>query len=144
VRRVGASKGGTRRLTRSKLPRLNCVLNLVRQPLDLLDVLRILPLRLRSGVQLIVHRHSTVKEVVELSLLDDETFLDTLLSSPILSMGLPLDEDLEPKEAKKISSQDDGSEDETRRARRTCLVSIPPYHLIRIASAPSVFSSRPR
>lgn len=132
-------------LTRSKLPRLDRVLNLVRQPLDLLDILGILSLRLRSGVELVVHRHPTVKEVVELSLLDDETFLDTLLSSPVLSMSLPLDEDLGRKKRRRLAPGRRLFEVETRWGlERTCFVSIPPYHLIRIASAPSVFSSRPR
>jgi len=73
-----------------------------------------------------------VKEVVELSLLDDETFLHTLLSGPILSMSLPLDEDLGAKRTRGVSfARGSLSQAKRSRAVRTNLLgvhaSVPPH-----------------
>ena len=95
-------------LTWSELSGCDRVLDLVGEPLDLLDVLWVLPLRLRAGVELGVHRHPSVAVVVELVLLDHESLLDTLLPGPVLSVRLSLNEDLRSTVDSRESALGDG------------------------------------
>ena len=80
--------------TRLKLPGQDSILNLVRQldhGIDFLTALFPFP---EQFLELLVHSILAAKESVDLVLLDWETSLHRLLTSPVFSVRLSLDEDL--------------------------------------------------
>jgi hypothetical protein len=67
-----------------------------------------------------------------------ETGLDRLLSSPVFSVRFPFNKYLQKSDFIKKPATEFENEDPT------VLLSTSPYHRSRMASAPSVFSKRPK
>ena len=77
-----------------EFPGQDRVLNLIRQLNHRIDFLAALLPFLEQLFKLLIHGVLAAEESVDLVLLDWETGLDRLLASPVLSVRLSLDEDL--------------------------------------------------
>ena len=124
-------------LTWLKLPRQYRILNLIRQLDHVIDFLLCLLSLLDKLLEIVVHNVFSTQERIDEMLLDGKTCLDGSFSRPIFAVSFSLDKNLQTC----IS----GSTVKRRKGGpRTLVTSVSPYHRRRMASAPSVFSRRPR
>jgi hypothetical protein len=134
-KRAGHPKSST--LTWSKLPRQYRVLNLIRQLDHVIDFLLCLLSLLDKLLEIVVHNVFSTQERIDEMLLDGKTCLDGFFSRPIFAVSFSLDKNLQTRISESAVKRRKGGP-------RTLVTSVSPYHRKRMASAPSVFSRRPR
>jgi len=123
------------RLTRDEFLGQDSVLNLISKLNHAINFLLSLLSLLDQFLEVGIHSVLSTQECIDEMLFERETCLDRFLSSPVLSMSLTLYEDLPGPSVHVHCSVRD---------QHTVLFVTSPYHRKRIASAPSVFSKRPR
>ena len=129
------------RHTRPQTLRQDGILDLIRKLEHAVNLLlALLPLQ-DERFELRVHGVFAAQERIDLVFLDRKPRFHRLLARPVLAVSFTFDEDLRNKCRDSVRTLHKGKR---KMDELTCLMSTSPYQRRRIASAPSVFSKRPR
>lgn len=129
--KTGVKKG----LTRLHFPANNSILHLSGKLNHRVNFRLALLAFLNQCLEFLIHGVFAFKESIDQMLFDRETRLDRFLSCPIFAMSLAFHKDL-----RRVSE----ACCKAKSYVPTVFTSMSPYHRSRMASAPSVFSNRPR